>query len=66
MVMSISRNGLLKSCANCNYFFSRFKARTLAGWCLFADVLSIIGICSLSLFACPISHFPNVDADHSR
>ena len=43
----------------------RFKARTLAGWCVFSDVLAIVAICSMSLFACPQSHFPNIDESRS-
>ena len=41
----------------------RFKARTLAKWCVFADILAIIGVCSISIFSCPPSHFPNVETD---
>lgn len=44
----------------------RFKARALAGWCVGADVLAIIGVACISLFACPPSHFPNVDGDAAR
>ncbi len=44
----------------------RFRARVLAGWCLFADICAIIGMCCISLFACPPSYFPNVHADGSR
>lgn len=44
----------------------RFKARTLAGWCLVADIFAIIGMCSIALFTCPPSHFPNVNSDGSQ
>jgi hypothetical protein len=44
----------------------RFRARALAGWCAFADLLAIVGITCISVFSCPASYFPDVDIDRSR
>ena len=40
----------------------RFKGRALSGWCVFADVCAIVGICCFSLFACPPTYFPSITA----
>ena len=40
----------------------RFRGRALSGWCVFADVCAIVGICCFSLFACPPTYFPSITA----
>ena len=42
------------------------RARLLAGWCVIADALAILGVCCISLFSCPQSYFPSVSQDGSR
>ena len=44
----------------------KFKARILAGWCCFADLVAIFAMCGIALFSCPPSYFPGVNIDGSR
>ncbi len=44
----------------------RFKARTMAAFCVFADLCAIIGFSTIVIYACPTSQFPGTADDLSR
>lgn len=43
----------------------KFRARALASWCVFADLLAILGCASIALFACPKPIFSDIDVNRS-